>query len=46
MQRGIFISFEGTEGCGKWGAHMRDVMVANPDASPKATDLREVFHQD
>lgn len=32
--------------CQQWWAHMADVMPANPDNSPVANDLREVFHQD
>jgi L-rhamnose mutarotase len=30
--------------CKKWWAHMKDIMPANPDNSPVAADLREVFH--
>lgn len=30
--------------CRKWWAHMGDVMPSNPDNSPVARDLREVFH--
>ena len=30
--------------CQRWWAHMRDVMPANPDNSPIAHELREVFH--
>ena len=33
-----------TEVCRRWWAHMRDVMPANPDNSPVARGLREVFH--
>jgi L-rhamnose mutarotase len=33
-----------TEVCQRWWRHMRDVMPANPDASPVSRDLREVFH--
>jgi L-rhamnose mutarotase len=33
-----------TEICGKWWAHMGDIMPSNPDNSPVANDLREVFH--
>jgi L-rhamnose mutarotase len=33
-----------TEVCRRWWRHMRDVMPANPDDSPVARDLREVFH--
>ena len=35
-----------TEACKKWWAHMGDVMPSNPDNSPVALDLREVFHID
>jgi L-rhamnose mutarotase len=30
--------------CQRWWAHMRELMPANPDGSPVATELREVFH--
>jgi L-rhamnose mutarotase len=33
-----------TEVCRRWWRHMRDLMPANPDDSPVARDLREVFH--
>ena len=36
----------GTAICRKWWAHMRDLMPSNPDHSPVAADLREVFHTD
>lgn len=32
--------------CQKWWQHMGDVMPSNPDGSPVAEDLREVFHLD
>jgi L-rhamnose mutarotase len=32
--------------CGKWWAHMADIMPSNPDNSPKSLGLREVFHID
>ena len=32
-----------TEVCQRWWAHMADLMVTNPDGSPAATTLREVF---
>ena len=32
--------------CQKWWRHMSDVMPSNPDHSPKAVTLREVFHLD
>ncbi len=30
--------------CQRWWTHMRDVMPAHPDNSPKSVPLREVFH--
>ena len=33
-----------TEVCRRWWRHMREIMPANPDDSPVAQDLREVFH--
>ena len=33
-----------TEVCRRWWRHMRDMMPSNPDDSPVARDLREVFH--
>jgi L-rhamnose mutarotase len=33
-----------TDVCRRWWAHMRDLMPVNPDNSPVASDLREVFH--
>lgn len=33
-----------TDICKKWWAHMKDVMPSNPDNSPIALDLQEVFH--
>ena len=35
-----------TEVCRRWWVRMGDVMPANPDHSPVARDLREVFHID
>jgi L-rhamnose mutarotase len=35
-----------TDVCRKWWAHMADIMPSNPDNSPVAKDLREVFHID
>ena len=32
--------------CQKWWASMRDLMPSNPDNSPIASELREVFHLD
>jgi L-rhamnose mutarotase len=34
----------GTDVCRRWWRHMREIMPANPDDSPVAADLREVFH--
>jgi L-rhamnose mutarotase len=36
----------GTAICKKWWAHMKEIMPSNPDNSPKAAELREVFHID
>lgn len=33
-----------TEVCQKWWQHMGDIMPSNPDHSPVASNLREVFH--
>ena len=33
-----------TTECQKWWRHMSDVMPSNPDYSPTAVTLREVFH--
>ena len=33
-----------TDVCRRWWRHMRDLMPSNPDDSPIARDLREVFH--
>ena len=35
-----------TEVCQRWWKHMGDVMPSNPDHSPVATEMREVFHID
>src|SRR5687768_9331809 len=35
-----------TDVCKRWWKHMADVMPANPDNSPVAVELREVFHID
>ncbi|MCR4719202.1 MAG: L-rhamnose mutarotase [Firmicutes bacterium] len=32
--------------CRKWWDYMADIMETNPDNSPVATDLKEVFHLD
>ena len=33
-----------TDVCRRWWASMRDLMPSNPDTSPVARELREVFH--
>ena len=35
-----------TEVCGRWWAYMKDLMLTNPDNSPIAVSLPEVFHLD
>ena len=35
-----------TDVCQRWWRHMSDVMPSNPDHSPVAIEMREVFHID
>lgn len=35
-----------TEVCRRWWAYMKDLMLTNPDDSPLAVTLDEVFHLD
>ncbi len=35
-----------TPECRKWWAYMKDIMPSNPDNSPVAVELKEVFHID
>ena len=35
-----------TEPCKRWWAHMKELMPFNPDNSPVADELKEVFHID
>ena len=35
-----------TEPCRRWWAYMKDLMLTNPDDSPVAVDLDELFHLD
>jgi L-rhamnose mutarotase len=35
-----------TPECRKWWAHMKELMPSNPDNSPVAQNLKEVFHLD
>jgi L-rhamnose mutarotase len=34
----------GTEACRRWWQHMADIMPANPDHSPVAQELKQVFY--
>jgi L-rhamnose mutarotase len=33
-----------TEVCRRWWAHMRELMPSNPDNSPVALEIPEIFH--
>lgn len=35
-----------TAECGRWWAHMKDIMPSNPDNSPVSLELKQVFHID
>lgn len=35
-----------TEACRRWWSYMKELMLTNPDDSPVADDLDEVFHLD
>lgn len=35
-----------TEACRRWWAYMKELMLTNPDDTPVAVDLDEVFHLD
>ncbi|HZS03618.1 MAG TPA: L-rhamnose mutarotase [Blastocatellia bacterium] len=35
-----------TEACQRWWAHMKELMLTNPDNSPAATVMEEVFYLD
>jgi L-rhamnose mutarotase len=39
-----WLAIASTDVCRRWWTHMREIMPANPDASPVSRDLREVFH--
>jgi L-rhamnose mutarotase len=39
-----WLAIASTDVCRRWWRHMRELMPSNPDASPVARDLREVFH--
>jgi L-rhamnose mutarotase len=39
-------SIAGTEACRRWWAHMKELMLTNPDDSPVSENLDEVFHLD
>ncbi|MDA0347545.1 MAG: L-rhamnose mutarotase [Verrucomicrobia bacterium] len=42
----LWASIAETEICQKWWAYMKDLMLTNPDNSPVARELPEVFHID
>ena len=33
-----------SDACRRWWAHMKELMLTNPDDSPVAVGLKEVFH--
>ncbi len=39
-----WVAIAQTPECRRWWRHMADVMPSNPDSSPVAQELREVFH--
>jgi L-rhamnose mutarotase len=43
---GRWAAIAGTPECRSWWQFMRELMPANPDDSPVAAELREVFHFD
>ena len=42
----LWQAIAGTEVCRRWWDHMKDLMLTNPDNSPVAYMLDEVFHLD
>jgi L-rhamnose mutarotase len=40
----LWAAIAATDVCRRWWRHMREIMPANPDDSPVARELREVFH--
>ena len=42
----LWRSIAETEVCRRWWAFMNEIMLTNPDDSPVAADLEEVFHLD
>jgi len=42
----LWSSIAETSVCQRWWAHMKDLMLTNPDNSPVAEVLGEVFHLD
>ncbi|MBW3628383.1 MAG: L-rhamnose mutarotase [Gemmatimonadetes bacterium] len=40
----LWESVADTDVCRRWWRHMREVMPANDDDSPRSSPLREVFH--
>ena len=39
----LWLSIAQTEACRRWWTFMKEIMVTNPDDSPVATELGEVF---
>ena len=42
----LWLKIAETEACRKWWSNMKDIMDTNPDDSPVALDLCELFHLD
>lgn len=42
----LWVEIAETDACRRWWAFMKDLMPTNPDNSPLASDLEEVFHLD
>ena len=42
----LWTAISETDECKRWWAFMKDIMPSNPDNSPIADDLDEVFHLD
>lgn len=43
---GLWQRIAQTEPCRRWWSHMKELMLTNPDHSPVAVALDEVFHLD
>lgn len=42
----LWLNIASTEVCRRWWSHMKELMLTNPDDSPVAEPLDEVFHLD